>query len=946
MAISFANREFLSRRNGDSAARKIAYNTRGRIIDPRTGEVFDYSRAGHEPALHSEISLPAGAPEALRDAQHFAAALEQAETRKNSQVGQDILYALPQRADFPELSDDQYKELLIDMSRKVVADHWTSHGLAAAWSIHWPDADDPNPHLHVLVSTRRLGPDGFDRHKARDLMPGVRAGKGGRVFVDRDGFSDAWGEWQQRYFNERGLAVRVKPKGLVRQRHLGPRRFRDPMLDPAAEAQGKTRDLMDDPAAVVRAMCANASSFVREDLEAQLAKVVPDDFVSGWADAILADKECLELFDPKTSRSTGRYVSRELRQIEQRAKDHTLALLKTRGHGLGEKARTAGRGSRSLRADQLEAFNSACSDAALVAIVGRAGVGKSYSAAAIRDAHLAAGYRVIGASLQNSVVQDLQRDGFDAMTLHTLAGDVEKGRLKLDRKTLIVVDEAGMADTRILDRVLGLARAAGCKVVLQGDPRQLASVGAGGLFKWIVENRGAAEIKVITRQKNELERQAAAELADGKVAAAIRRLDAGRRIEWSQTQEDSMRALVEEWKRSYDADPSKKRLVLAFTNRDGNRLNEMIREHLRARGELTGPDHEFELKTGRLKLAAGDLIQITTTDKRKGVVNGDTGVIQKIDGPIIYVLINGKLVALDTREFRDVRGGHCVTVHKSQGKTVVETYVFHSDHLRAAATYVSLSRQVERVKFYVSRDLNPSIGRLIAKVGRRDRADMSLAEGLTSDEVAKLKKQQTADAAKKVAPAAQPKPKAKPAVKGPTPRRTFVATVARELREIAVDLGLLPPRPAPKRRRGSGSGDAAKKPRAPAPAPRAPAPSQTNAPPGRPAPQRETSKSVRKAPAAPDASARVSASQAIENPCHLKTARDERVSQTRPAPLEEQLRAAMAKHRTRSAPPTLSPKAQPPMATIGPEVRNITDELDKRRAAVEPSPSRPRRPGF
>ena len=81
-------------------------------------------------------------------------------------------------------------------------------------------------------------------------------------------------------------------------------------------------------------------------------------------------------------------------------------------------------------------------------IQGRAGVGKSYVLNAIRGAHEAGGFRVLGLAPTNKVAQDLKHDGFqDAKTCHSFLFAFKNGREKLDSNTLVVVDEAGMLGT-------------------------------------------------------------------------------------------------------------------------------------------------------------------------------------------------------------------------------------------------------------------------------------------------------------------------------------------------------------------------------------------------------------------------------------------------------------------------------------------------------------------
>jgi ATP-dependent exoDNAse (exonuclease V) alpha subunit len=54
---------------------------------------------------------------------------------------------------------------------------------------------------------------------------------------------------------------------------------------------------------------------------------------------------------------------------------------------------------------------------------------------------------------------------------------------------LVIVDEAGMADTPTLSALTVHVRAAGAKLLLVGNPEQLPAVGADGLFRTLVDRR-------------------------------------------------------------------------------------------------------------------------------------------------------------------------------------------------------------------------------------------------------------------------------------------------------------------------------------------------------------------------------------------------------------------------------------------------------------------------
>ena len=77
-------------------------------------------------------------------------AAEQKETRKNSQTARSIDAALPR-----EIS----REEQIDLVRRFVVHNFTSKGMCADFAIH--DKQDGNPHVHILLTTRRVDADGF-----------------------------------------------------------------------------------------------------------------------------------------------------------------------------------------------------------------------------------------------------------------------------------------------------------------------------------------------------------------------------------------------------------------------------------------------------------------------------------------------------------------------------------------------------------------------------------------------------------------------------------------------------------------------------------------------------------------------------------------------------------------------------------------------------------------
>ncbi|WP_020227808.1 MobQ family relaxase [Acidovorax sp. MR-S7] len=213
MAIYHLSVKTISRSAGRSATAAAAYRAGVEITDERTGEIHDYTRKGGVES--AELVLPAGAPEWAADRAALWNAAEQAETRKNSTVAREFEIALPE-----ELSPAERARLARDFARELVE----RHGCAADVCIHAPgkDGDDRNHHAHILLTTRRLGPEGLTE-KTRELD-------------DQKTGSKLVTQWRERVaaltnerLRENGIEARVdhrtlEAQGIEREptRHLGP----------------------------------------------------------------------------------------------------------------------------------------------------------------------------------------------------------------------------------------------------------------------------------------------------------------------------------------------------------------------------------------------------------------------------------------------------------------------------------------------------------------------------------------------------------------------------------------------------------------------------------------------------------------------------------------------------------------------------------------------------
>jgi ATP-dependent exoDNAse (exonuclease V) alpha subunit len=160
--------------------------------------------------------------------------------------------------------------------------------------------------------------------------------------------------------------------------------------------------------------------------------------------------------------------------------------------------------------DQAGMVRDLCQGGAGVAlVVGRAGTGKTFALGAARHAWQLDGYRTLAAAPTGIATVSLEAEGFEEVaTCDRLLADLDRGREQLNRRTVLVVDEAGMLGSRKLARLLEHAQQAQAKVVLVGDDRQLSAIDAGGGFRALRLRLGASELTENRRQQQAWEREA------------------------------------------------------------------------------------------------------------------------------------------------------------------------------------------------------------------------------------------------------------------------------------------------------------------------------------------------------------------------------------------------------------------------------------------------------
>lgn len=164
MAIYSASLSAIARSDGRSATAAAAYRAGCVIVDPRTGEIHDYTRKGGvldagEPG--AEVILPSGGT-AGRAA--FWGAIELHHRRKDAVTARELRVALP--AELPPHAQ-------IQLAREVRAALSQEYGVAVDVCVHEPskEGDDRNTHAHILMSACTVSADGTMGRKCDALDP-------------------------------------------------------------------------------------------------------------------------------------------------------------------------------------------------------------------------------------------------------------------------------------------------------------------------------------------------------------------------------------------------------------------------------------------------------------------------------------------------------------------------------------------------------------------------------------------------------------------------------------------------------------------------------------------------------------------------------------------------------------------------------------------------------
>ena len=326
-------------------------------------------------------------------------------------------------------------------------------------------------------------------------------------------------------------------------------------------------------------------------------------------------------------------------------------------------------------------------------VIGPAGAGKTTMLQAVG--------RSIDLAQRNAVVLCLSATAARVVTeetglaAHTIAS-WRIGAVPLAPGAVVIVDEASMVPTLVLDQLVAATRTTGCRLTLVGDYAQMGAPEAGGLLRDIAAHPTTVQLTSVRRFRNDWERDASIRLRGRDTTVVDSYLDHGRvRPVWSDLAIDDV---VDAW--HADQIAGHDTIIVTDTAAVAADASSECQSRLLAAGDLAD-DVAGTLADGN-HVHVGDLVQ-TRRNTAELVTSNGHRVLNRDVWRVTGVGPGGELVAVHTRAGHTVRItadyasadvvlAYATTIAGAQGRTTDRSHVLVTPRTTAQSLYVGMTR--------------------------------------------------------------------------------------------------------------------------------------------------------------------------------------------------------------------------------------------------------------
>jgi Ti-type conjugative transfer relaxase TraA len=535
----------ISRQGGKSCVAALAYRSATKLLDERIGQMWDYT---NKPFVgHVEILVPESAPAWISDIasmcqsdrqsalQKFSDICEAAEKRKDSQVYREVEFSLPN-----ELTNEQN----IAWANAFVKSFFVQRGMVAVVNFHFDmdrETGVEKPHCHALLTTRDLTENGFGLKNrdwnSRELIDEAReqCAQYQNAALKAEGFDARVSHLS---YADRNLDVDPQPKRSRNVQDMARRGIETDKKKIFDLVRLKNQfKIVKNPELVFSIVTSKHSTFTRKDIAKVLNRYIDDaNQFRVLHDRLMGSRELVPLKPvspesaPLKQKPEGLvnvpgeahegpepvYTTRDMLKIELDLVNQAQAFAARVTHPVSSdiiqkvvsKYHKKFREHGGLSADQENAIRHMLSGEQMSCVVGFAGAGKTTCLEAVKEGWEEAGYSVLGLAPTGTAERNIAACGIRSMTIHKFLKSHEQGRERISDKTVVVIDEMGMVDSRRCFALESIIAKAGAKIVPLGDGNQLQSIEAGPAFRLLVDRVNPAILETVVRQKIDWQRDA------------------------------------------------------------------------------------------------------------------------------------------------------------------------------------------------------------------------------------------------------------------------------------------------------------------------------------------------------------------------------------------------------------------------------------------------------
>lgn len=376
---------------------------------------------------------------------------------------------------------------------------------------------------------------------------------------------------------------------------------------------------------------------------------------------------------------------------------------------------------------------------------GVAGAGKSYTLDTVRDGLERAGFIPIGGALAGAAKEELVRQtGINSRTVASYLYHLDKStwqavkdrvrhdanqllraiqgkntylpnKITLTKKHVLILDEAGMLDTRTLQRLVHHVRKAGATLILAGDHKQLPPIAAGGPYKHLIAKLGHAQLQNNQRQRDLNDQQAVQDIREGRAEDALKNYAQRGRVTIGNDKQDTVSRLIATWAANGGVANPKDHVIFTQTRADAQLVNRMCQ----AERQRFGLNRDTScVCIGDDKIYVGDRVMFQKAYRLAGIENGYRATVIAVN-PIskkISVRLDQEptgqnrargLTSTVVVPIRDlgpdgIALGFAATTHKLQGQSVSHSYMLLGGNMTdQEMAYVQATRGRESTRLFV-----------------------------------------------------------------------------------------------------------------------------------------------------------------------------------------------------------------------------------------------------